>query len=79
MDSDELYDLVTDPEEQDNLIDARPEVAADLRRDMDAHVERRLSETGLPDPTVEQDITLRKIGDLATAVPKDQVFGDDDA
>ncbi len=79
LDSDELYDLVTDPEEQDNLIDARPEVAADLRRDMDAHVERRLSETGLPDPTVEQDITLRKIGDLATAVPKDQVFGDDDA
>jgi arylsulfatase A-like enzyme len=74
---DELYDLVVDPDEQDNLIEKRPAVADGLRADMQAHLSSRLKETGLPDPTEEQDITLRNIGSLETAVPKDQIFGDD--
>jgi arylsulfatase A-like enzyme len=77
--SDELYDLVTDPGEQDNVIDARPEVAARLRADMEAHLAKRLGETGLPDPTEEQEITLRHIGSMDTAVPTDQVFDAHDA
>jgi hypothetical protein len=36
---------------------------------MAAFLERRLAETGLPDPTVEQDITMRRIGDKSRAVP----------
>jgi len=75
---DELYDLVTDPGEQDNVIETHPDVAEGLRADMQAHLSTRLSETGLPDPTEEQDITLRHIGSLETAVPKDQVFGADE-
>ncbi|MBM3215708.1 DUF4976 domain-containing protein [Candidatus Poribacteria bacterium] len=75
--TDELYDLVSDPEEQRNLIDEAPEVAAQLRGELQAFLQRRLSETGLPDPTEEQDITMRKIGNLETAVPRNQVFTKD--
>ena len=40
-----------------------------LKGDMEAFLERRLAETGLPDPTLVQDITMRRIGDKSRAVP----------
>jgi arylsulfatase A-like enzyme len=55
----ELYHLSGDPGEQQNLADERPEVVERLRADRDAHVARRLRQTGLPDPLVEQADALR--------------------
>ncbi len=68
----ELYDLRNDPGETKNLAKQRPDVVARLRRRMEAHVARRMRETGHPDPHSYQDITLRQIGKMATAVPEDQ-------
>lgn len=58
----ELYDLAADPGEQHNLAAARPEVVGELRAELDGWRERRLRETGLPDPIEAQEITLRQIG-----------------
>jgi arylsulfatase A-like enzyme len=55
----ELYHLPTDPQEQVNLADTRPDVLAELTRDRDAHRSARLSETGLPDPLETQADALR--------------------
>jgi len=55
----ELYDLLADPQERTNLATARPEVAQELGAAMDAWIERRLGETGLPDPSVAQAGALR--------------------
>ena len=65
----ELYDLEEDPDEVYNLAEEADEVVARLKADMAAFLHRRLAETGLPDPTVEQEITLRRIGDKSKAVP----------
>lgn len=46
----ELYNLVQDPNEDHNLADAEPEVAAALRARMDAWIARREAETGTPNP-----------------------------
>jgi arylsulfatase A-like enzyme len=58
----ELYDLQADPGEQENLAEARPDVVAALRDELECWRSRRLTETGLPDPIEEQEITLRSIG-----------------
>ncbi|MCX6360518.1 MAG: hypothetical protein NT029_11950 [Armatimonadetes bacterium] len=50
----ELYNLVTDPEENENLAEERPEVVAYLRAQMDAWIARREAETGLPNPMHHQ-------------------------
>ncbi|MFN3648795.1 MAG: sulfatase [Armatimonadota bacterium] len=55
----ELYHLGGDPEEQRNLAEAEPEVVARLRSARDAHVARRLAETGGVDPVVDQADALR--------------------
>ena len=68
----ELYDLKTDPNEQHNLADERKDVVADLLGKIERHVARRLSRTKLPDPSQTQEITLRRIGQVKTAVPADQ-------
>lgn len=68
----ELYDLANDPGERHNLAGDRPEVAQDLLRRMERHANRRLAQTSLPDPVQAQSITLRKIGEMKTAVPEDQ-------
>ena len=68
----ELYNLVEDPQEARNLAGARPDVVADLLGRMERHAARRLAQTRLPDPVQAQRITLRKIGELKTAVPQDQ-------
>lgn len=46
----ELYDLVSDPDENVNLADAEPEVVAYLRSRMEQWITRREQETGLPNP-----------------------------
>lgn len=66
----ELYHLASDPMEQHNLAEARPEVVADLRARLLAHVTRRERETGRPAPIMVQGITLRHIGSVNTAVPE---------
>ncbi len=65
----ELYDLEEDPNEIYNLAEETDDIVAQLRNDMDDFLKRRLAETGLPDPTVEQEITMRRIGDKSKAVP----------
>ena len=65
----ELYDLEEDPDEVYNLAEEADQVVARLREDMEAFLKHRLSETDLPDPTVEQDITMRQIGNKVNAVP----------
>ncbi len=65
----ELYDLEDDPDEIYNLAEEAEDVVLQLKNEMDEFLKRRLSETGLPDPTVEQEITMRKIGDETKAVP----------
>jgi arylsulfatase A-like enzyme len=65
----ELYDLEEDPDEVYNLAEEADEVVARLKAEMDAFLQHKLAETGLPDPTVEQEITMRRIGDKSRAVP----------
>lgn len=57
--STELYHLPTDPAEQRNRAEELPEVVSRLAAEMDAHVTRRLAETGQPDPLREQADALR--------------------
>jgi arylsulfatase A-like enzyme len=46
----ELYNLLEDPAEYNNLADSEPEMVAALRARMDAWIEKRKAETGLPNP-----------------------------
>jgi len=70
----ELYHLTRDPEEQHNLADDLPEVVQELEGQLMNWVHRRMEETGLPDPIATNEITLRRVGKVATAVPKDQIL-----
>ena len=58
----ELYDLRSDPGEQRNVAEQRPEVVAALRGELEHWLVTRQRETGLPDPVEQQEITLRQIG-----------------
>ncbi len=68
----QLFHLPTDPTEQVNLATERPDVVAELSATLDGWLTRRISETGLPDPLAEQRITLRRIGEMKTAIPEDR-------
>jgi len=46
----ELYNLVTDPNEEVNVAEEEPEIAAALRSRMEAWIAEREAETGLPNP-----------------------------
>lgn len=46
----ELYNLVEDPEEYNNLAASEPDMVAALKARMDAWIARRERETGLPNP-----------------------------
>ncbi|NLB38433.1 MAG: sulfatase-like hydrolase/transferase [Clostridiales bacterium] len=46
----ELYNLVNDPEEYDNLAESRPETVKLLTEKMNAFIEKRVRETGRPSP-----------------------------
>jgi hypothetical protein len=50
----ELYNLVTDPEENHNVAEQNPDVVQYLRGRMDAHIARREEETGFPNPIHHQ-------------------------
>jgi len=50
----ELYNLVSDPDENHNLADEEPEVVAALRARMEAFIAKREAETGLPNPMYHQ-------------------------
>ncbi len=50
----ELYNLVEDPGENNNLVDAEPGVVALLRERMEAWISKREAETGLPNPIMHQ-------------------------
>jgi arylsulfatase A-like enzyme len=50
----ELYNLIEDPAENNNLAKARPEIVALLRRHMNAWIAKREHETGLPNPIKHQ-------------------------
>jgi arylsulfatase A-like enzyme len=55
----ELYDLVVDSNETMNLADEHPDVVAELTEARDAYILQRVTETGKPDPLVEQADALR--------------------
>jgi arylsulfatase A-like enzyme len=50
----ELYNLVEDPDENNNLAEAIPDIVASLRHRMEAWIEKRTSETGLENPMLTQ-------------------------
>ncbi len=50
----ELYNLVEDPGENNNVAEAEPDVVAMLRARMDAWIAKREAETGLPNPIHHQ-------------------------
>ena len=66
----ELYDVEEDPDEVYNLAEEATDVVERLKGDMANFLQQRLAETGLPDPTVEQDITMRRIGNKNRAVQR---------
>ena len=71
MPATQLFHLSSDPGEQRNLAEERPEVVEGLRARLADWVRRRLAATGLPDPLETQDITLRRIGGQPTGRPRD--------
>ena len=50
----ELYDLVEDPDENNNVAEAHPDIVDALRGRMNAWIEQREAETGLPNPIHHQ-------------------------
>ena len=50
----ELYNLVEDPEENNNLAEERPDVVAALRERMEAWIAKRETETGFTNPMLTQ-------------------------
>jgi arylsulfatase A-like enzyme len=50
----ELYNLVEDPAENNNVADTEPEMVALLRNRMEAWIAQREAETGLPNPMLHQ-------------------------
>ena len=50
----ELYNLVEDPNEDNNLADERPDVVAALRERMEAFIAKREAETGFTNPMLTQ-------------------------
>jgi arylsulfatase A-like enzyme len=55
----ELFHLPSDPQEQVNLAETRPDVLAELAAARDEHVRRRLEQTGLSHPLLAQSDALR--------------------
>lgn len=68
----ELYDLVNDRDELVNVANDRPEIVAELKERLHQWIAARKAKTKNPDPHDYQDLTLRQIGKLETAIPRDQ-------
>ncbi len=58
----ELYDLEIDPQETGNLARIQPALAAQLLGELEAHVARRVTESGRADPLAVQPVASRRIG-----------------
>lgn len=54
----ELYNLMADPGELQNLADEKPKIVKELRAELDGWIERRKRETGKPDPHENQGVSL---------------------
>jgi arylsulfatase A-like enzyme len=64
----ELYNLVEDPEEANNLADKEPEIVEILRARMHAWIAKRCKRTGKGSPILDYQIGMDKyIGSIATA------------
>jgi len=64
----ELYNLMEDPGENRNLADEEPSLVKALKTRMEAWVERRIQETGKPDPIMGYRLGLDlKIGSIKAA------------
>jgi len=64
----ELYNLVEDPEENNNLAEEEPEIVKTLKKRMDRWIKKRMSETGKPDPILGYHLGLDlKIGSIKKA------------
>ena len=64
----ELYNLVDDPQELNNLADSEPGVVKALKQRMTRWVNKRVKQTGKPDPILGYHIGLdRRIGSVGTA------------
>jgi hypothetical protein len=64
----ELYDLVKDPLENENIAEREPETVAALKARMEKWVKMRLDRTGKPDPILGYEIGLdRRIGSVRRA------------
>ncbi len=64
----ELYNLVEDPLENHNLAEKEPEIVRTLKDRMTRWVDRRLKETGKPDPILGYEMGLdKRIGSIAVA------------
>ena len=64
----ELYNLLDDPYETKNLAESEPEMVMLLRHRMQTWVDKRVHETGQPDPILEYAIgTEKKIGSVGQA------------
>ena len=70
----ELYDIEDDPDEVYNLAEEAPDVVKRLKAEMEDFLKRRLGETGLPNPTEEQNITMDRIGRVEMAVPRKPII-----
>ena len=66
----ELYNLDDDPEEFYNLAEDSPQKVRELKAEMEDFLVQRLANTGLPDPTIQQDITMRRLGNKELAAPR---------
>jgi arylsulfatase A-like enzyme len=64
----ELYDLIKDPLENENIAEREPETVAALKARMEKWVKMRLEQTGKPDPILGYEIGLdRRIGSVRRA------------
>lgn len=64
----ELYNLTEDPDENVNLAEEEPKVVEVLKERMERWVEKRISETGKPDPILQYHLGLDlKIGSIKRA------------
>jgi arylsulfatase A-like enzyme len=70
----ELYDLLHDPGELNNMAEDLPEVVTDLKARMDGWIAQRLAATGLPDPIPVHPIPLLHIGNADKPFPREGRF-----
>lgn len=70
----ELYNLQEDPLEEDNIADRASDLVGNFLETMTDYVDTRLGETGQPDPIMEQEITLTRVGNVNVAVPDNQIL-----